>query len=158
MKSSAVRTARTMRRSAAPSLAKGCVVARSAWRMFGCVICVACVAAAAKGGDQLYSRQLLTFGRGAQEKIMAGRVLVFGADGVGAEVCKNLALAGVASITVAGDARAPRAAADLGAHFYASRAPARSRAAATAAGAAELSSRCAVVARRRPRARRGPII
>ncbi|KAH8061439.1 ubiquitin activating enzyme [Aureococcus anophagefferens] len=86
--------------------------------MFGCVICMACVAAAAKGGDQLYSRQLLTFGRGAQEKIMAGRVLVFGADGVGA-VCKNLALAGVASITVAGDARA-RAAADLGAHFYAS--------------------------------------
>ncbi|KAH8050166.1 ubiquitin activating enzyme [Aureococcus anophagefferens] len=89
--------------------------------MFGCVICMACVAAAAKGGDQLYSRQLLTFGRGAQEKIMAGRVLVFGADGVGAEVCKNLALAGVASITVAGDARAPRAAADLGAHFYAPR-------------------------------------
>ena len=74
--SSAVRTARTMRRA---------------------LICVASVAAAAKGGDQLYSRQLLTFGRGAQEKIMAGRVLVFGADGVGAEVCKNLALAGVAS-------------------------------------------------------------
>ncbi|KAJ8603475.1 hypothetical protein CTAYLR_005114 [Chrysophaeum taylorii] len=48
--------------------------------------------------EELYSRQLLAFGRDAQGRLSEGRVLVVGCGGVGIEVCKNLALAGVGSL------------------------------------------------------------
>lgn len=50
--------------------------------------------------EDLYSRQLLTFGRDAQRRLSQGRVLVVGCGGVGIEVCKNLALAGVSSMSI----------------------------------------------------------
>lgn len=50
--------------------------------------------------EALYSRQLLTFGRDAQRRLSQGRVLVVGCGGVGIEVCKNLALAGVSSMSI----------------------------------------------------------
>lgn len=50
--------------------------------------------------EQLYSRQLLTFGRDAQRQLSNGRVLVVGAGGISSEVCKNLALAGIAKLTI----------------------------------------------------------
>ena len=92
-----------------------------------------------------YSRQLLAFGpraHEAQDLIEASRVLVYGADGVGVEVCKNLALAGVGSLAIADGARATWE--DLGSHFYAS--PRGPRSAETASAVADLNERCDVAA------------
>mmetsp|Transcript_3415 Transcript_3415/g.10021 ORF Transcript_3415/g.10021 Transcript_3415/m.10021 type:complete len:280 (-) Transcript_3415:770-1609(-) len=94
--------------------------------------------------ESRYSRQLLAFGRKAQARIRLGRVLVHGLDATGAEVCKNLALAGVASIDVS-DGSGPDTCAAVASevHLYAGRAE-ETRAARTLAGAAALNPLCTV--------------
>jgi molybdopterin/thiamine biosynthesis adenylyltransferase len=84
--------------------------------------------------EQRYSRQLLAFGRDAHARLSKARVLVVGADAVGAEVCKNLALLGVAAVDVSDDG-----ADAAGAHLYAAR-PEATCAERTVRGARELSA------------------
>ena len=55
--------------------------------------------AAWSADEARYSRQLLAFGRDAHARLRRARVLVAGADAVGAEVAKDLALLGVAPAT-----------------------------------------------------------
>ena len=54
--------------------------------------------AAWSADEARYSRQLLAFGRDAHARLRRARVLVAGADAVGAEVAKDLALLGVAAV------------------------------------------------------------
>ena len=56
--------------------------------------------AAWSADEARYSRQLLAFGRDAHARLRRARVLVAGADAVGAEVAKDLALLGVAAVDV----------------------------------------------------------
>jgi ubiquitin-activating enzyme E1 len=73
------------------------------------------------GGDDaaidegLYSRQLYVLGRKAQRSLAASSVLVVGLSGLGAEVAKNLVLAGVAELDVLDEA--PAVLADLSSSF-----------------------------------------
>ena len=48
----------------------------------------------------LYDRQIRLWGAASQQKIFQARVLVYGMTGVGAEIVKNLVLAGVGEVTV----------------------------------------------------------
>lgn len=48
--------------------------------------------------EELYSRQLYVIGHEAMLKIMSARVLIVGLDGVGQEIAKNIALAGMKHI------------------------------------------------------------
>eukprot|EP00095_Tigriopus_kingsejongensis_P004446 maker-scaffold168_size293125-snap-gene-0.16 protein:Tk04446 transcript:maker-scaffold168_size293125-snap-gene-0.16-mRNA-1 annotation:"ubiquitin-like modifier activating enzyme 1 isoform x1" len=50
--------------------------------------------------ENLYSRQLYVIGNEAQRRLQGSHVLVCGLDGLGLEVCKNLALSGVGAITL----------------------------------------------------------
>ena len=94
--------------------------------------------------ESRYSRQLLAFGRKAQARIGLGRVLVHGIDATGAEVCKNLALAGVAGIDVSDISSLEMSTAvDAEAHLYAGRAE-ETRVARTLAGVAALNPLCRV--------------
>ena len=54
--------------------------------------------------EGLYSRQLYVMGRDAQRRLSRSSVLVIGLGPVGAELCKNLALAGVRRIALLDDA------------------------------------------------------
>ncbi|KAJ1470109.1 hypothetical protein T484DRAFT_1848993 [Baffinella frigidus] len=59
---------------------------------------------AAKGDNMdidegLYSRQLYVLGHDAMRRMAASNLLIAGCKGVGIEAAKNLALAGVKSIT-----------------------------------------------------------
>lgn len=48
----------------------------------------------------LYDRQIRLWGLDAQKRLRASRVLLVGIRGLGAEVCKNLVLSGVKSVTI----------------------------------------------------------
>ncbi|XP_052148901.1 ubiquitin-activating enzyme E1 3-like [Oryza glaberrima] len=50
--------------------------------------------------EDLHSRQLAVYGRETMRRLFASNVLVSGLNGLGAEIAKNLALAGVKSITL----------------------------------------------------------
>ncbi|CAD6222332.1 unnamed protein product [Miscanthus lutarioriparius] len=50
--------------------------------------------------EDLHSRQLAVYGRETMRRLFAADVLVSGLNGLGAEIAKNLALAGVKSITI----------------------------------------------------------
>lgn len=64
----------------------------------------------------LYSRQIGTFGMETMGKLMQMRVFISGLRGLGAEVAKNLILAGPAAVVLHDDAIVE--ARDLGANFY----------------------------------------
>ncbi|PFX20717.1 SUMO-activating enzyme subunit 1 [Stylophora pistillata] len=48
----------------------------------------------------LYDRQIRLWGLDAQKRLRASRVLLVGMRGIGAEICKNLVLSGVKSLTI----------------------------------------------------------
>uniref|UniRef100_A0A0D9X387 E1 ubiquitin-activating enzyme n=1 Tax=Leersia perrieri TaxID=77586 RepID=A0A0D9X387_9ORYZ len=50
--------------------------------------------------EDLHSRQLAVYGRDTMRRLFASDVLVSGLNGLGAEIAKNLALAGVKSVTL----------------------------------------------------------
>ncbi|RLN35388.1 ubiquitin-activating enzyme E1 3 isoform X1 [Panicum miliaceum] len=50
--------------------------------------------------EDLHSRQLAVYGRETMRRLFASDVLISGLNGLGAEIAKNLALAGVRSVTV----------------------------------------------------------
>ena len=52
------------------------------------------------GEAKLYDRQLRLWGVEAQQKLRATNVLIAGLDALGAEVCKNVVLTGVNSVTL----------------------------------------------------------
>lgn len=66
--------------------------------------------------EALYSRQLYVLGRDAQKKLSTAHVLVFGMNGVGAEIAKNVILAGPKNVTLVDDE--PTQLRDLGSQFY----------------------------------------
>eukprot|EP00698_Gefionella_okellyi_P019655 TRINITY_DN6056_c0_g1_i1.p1 TRINITY_DN6056_c0_g1~~TRINITY_DN6056_c0_g1_i1.p1 ORF type:complete len:1024 (-),score=266.31 TRINITY_DN6056_c0_g1_i1:669-3740(-) len=53
-----------------------------------------------KTDTDLYSRQLLVYGASAMQRMSKSNVLVSGMSGVGVEIAKNIALAGVGTLTV----------------------------------------------------------
>jgi len=53
-----------------------------------------------KVDEDLYSRQLYVIGHDAMKKMMEARVLIVGMDGLGQEIAKNIALAGVKHIEI----------------------------------------------------------
>ncbi|GAB6031004.1 SUMO-activating enzyme subunit 1 [Chamberlinius hualienensis] len=48
----------------------------------------------------LYDRQIRLWGLPAQKRLRGSRVLIVGISGLGAEVCKNIVLAGIKSLTI----------------------------------------------------------
>lgn len=66
--------------------------------------------------ESLYSRQLYVLGKEAMQKMAQSDVLIAGIGGVGVEIAKNVALAGVKSLTI-WDPK-PVEIGDLGAQFY----------------------------------------
>ncbi|XP_058214651.1 ubiquitin-activating enzyme E1 2-like isoform X1 [Rhododendron vialii] len=74
---------------------------------YGCGNGKAPMTAAAAGGgnsqdidEDLHSRQLAVYGRETMRRLFASSVLVSGMNGLGAEIAKNLVLAGVKSVTL----------------------------------------------------------
>ena len=54
--------------------------------------------------EQLYSRQILVYGKGAQRQLQAVNIIIYGSGPIAAEVIKNLVLAGIGRITlISGD-------------------------------------------------------
>ncbi|XP_049853303.1 ubiquitin-like modifier-activating enzyme 1 [Schistocerca gregaria] len=93
--------------------------------------------------EQLYSRQLYVLGRDAMRRLAAADVLVSGLTGLGVEVAKNLALAGVRSLTLH-DRDACRLS-DLGSQFFLSEEDVgKNRAEASAPRLAQLNSHVSV--------------
>ncbi|RCI16896.1 hypothetical protein L249_2885 [Ophiocordyceps polyrhachis-furcata BCC 54312] len=66
--------------------------------------------------ESLYSRQLYVLGHEAMKRMGASNVLVVGLKGLGVEIAKNIALAGVKSLTLYD--HAPVQLADLSAQFF----------------------------------------
>jgi ubiquitin-activating enzyme E1 len=66
--------------------------------------------------ENLHSRQLAVYGREVMKRITTASVLVSGANGLGAEIAKNVILAGVKSLTIH-DQRAVKLR-DLSSQFY----------------------------------------
>lgn len=66
--------------------------------------------------ESLYSRQLYVLGHDAMKRMGASNVLVVGLRGLGVEVAKNVALAGVKSLTLYDPA--PVQIADLSSQFF----------------------------------------
>ncbi|CAM9877805.1 unnamed protein product [Pylaiella littoralis] len=88
--------------------------------------------------ESLYSRQLYVMGHEAQRRMATSNVLIVGANGLGAEVAKNVILAGVKSVTLLDDGVAEWS--DLSAQFYLTEADlGKPRAAACVAKLAELN-------------------
>ena len=50
--------------------------------------------------EQLYSRQILVYGKGAQRQLQAANIIIYGSGPITAEVIKNLVLAGIGRITL----------------------------------------------------------
>jgi tRNA A37 threonylcarbamoyladenosine dehydratase len=50
--------------------------------------------------EQLYSRQIFVLGKEATLELQRAHALIVGLDGVGVEVAKNLALAGIGSLSL----------------------------------------------------------
>lgn len=70
-----------------------------------------------KGMDEdLYSRQLYVMGRDAQRKLGAAHVLICGMNGLGAEIAKNIILAGPNQVTLFDPVKTEVR--DLGSQFY----------------------------------------
>ncbi|CAM9314362.1 unnamed protein product, partial [Hapterophycus canaliculatus] len=93
--------------------------------------------------ESLYSRQLYVMGHEAQRRMATSNVLIVGANGLGAEVAKNVILAGVKSVTLLDDGLADWT--DLSAQFYLTEADlGKPRAAACVAKLAELNRYVAV--------------
>eukprot|EP00003_Mantamonas_plastica_P033310 TRINITY_DN944_c0_g1_i8.p1 TRINITY_DN944_c0_g1~~TRINITY_DN944_c0_g1_i8.p1 ORF type:complete len:1082 (+),score=421.96 TRINITY_DN944_c0_g1_i8:96-3248(+) len=66
--------------------------------------------------ESLYSRQLYVYGIEAQKQLQKSNVLVIGVGGLGIEVAKDIALAGVNSLTIVDET--PTTIQDLGAQFF----------------------------------------
>ncbi|KAI0479008.1 hypothetical protein GGR56DRAFT_632926 [Xylariaceae sp. FL0804] len=66
--------------------------------------------------ESLYSRQLYVLGHEAMKRMSASNVLIIGMKGLGVEIAKNIALAGVKSLTLYDPT--PTAIADLSAQFF----------------------------------------
>ncbi|KAI9800284.1 MAG: hypothetical protein M1833_003398 [Piccolia ochrophora] len=66
--------------------------------------------------ESLYSRQLYVLGHEAMKRMGASHVLIVGLKGLGVEIAKNIALAGVKSLTLFDPA--PAAIADLSSQFF----------------------------------------
>lgn len=66
--------------------------------------------------EGLYSRQLYVLGHEAMKKMAASNVLIIGMKGLGVEIAKNVALAGVKSVTIYDPS--PVEVADLGTQFF----------------------------------------
>lgn len=89
----------------------------------------------------LYSRQIGTFGLDAMVKLVRLKVLVVGVRGLGIEICKNAALAGVHTLALHDDS--PTQLPDLGTNFFLSEedvTAGRSRAGACVDKVAELNA------------------
>lgn len=65
---------------------------------------------------QLYDRQLRLWGVAAQQRLRDAKVLLYGFTAVQAEICKNLVLSGVNSVTIHDDKLCTER--DLGANFF----------------------------------------
>ncbi|KAK0621551.1 hypothetical protein B0T17DRAFT_534390 [Bombardia bombarda] len=66
--------------------------------------------------ESLYSRQLYVLGHEAMKRMSASNVLIVGLKGLGVEIAKNIALAGVKSLTLFDPT--PTAIADLSSQFF----------------------------------------
>ena len=66
--------------------------------------------------EGLYSRQLYVMGHAAQRRMASSNVLIVGVKGLGAEIAKNIILAGVKAVTLYDPN--PVGVADLSSHFY----------------------------------------
>lgn len=92
--------------------------------------------------ESLYSRQLYVLGHDAMKQMSSSNVLIVGALGLGAEIAKNIALAGVKSVTLY-DPK-PVMLSDLSSQFFLRKEdvgkPGVTRASATASRLAELNS------------------
>lgn len=66
--------------------------------------------------ESLYSRQLYVLGHEAMKRMSASNVLLVGLKGLGVEIAKSIALAGVKSLTLHDPA--PVAIADLSSQFF----------------------------------------
>lgn len=66
--------------------------------------------------ESLYSRQLYVLGHEAMKRMGASNILIVGLRGLGVEIAKNIALAGVKSLTLYDPA--PVEIADLSAQFF----------------------------------------
>ncbi len=66
--------------------------------------------------ESLYSRQLYVLGHEAMKRMGASHVLIVGLKGLGVEIAKNIALAGVKSLTLYDPA--PATIADLSSQFF----------------------------------------
>ncbi|KAI7866459.1 hypothetical protein BDF14DRAFT_1813513 [Spinellus fusiger] len=92
----------------------------------------------------IYDRQIRLWGLDAQERIRKAHILIAGVRALSSEVVKNLALAGVGSITLLDHCSVEES--DLGAQFFLSEADVgMNRAAATAPGVKALNPRVDVV-------------
>ncbi|KAK3687501.1 hypothetical protein B0T22DRAFT_130371 [Podospora appendiculata] len=74
------------------------------------------VAGSTEIDESLYSRQLYVLGHEAMKRMSASHVLIVGLKGLGVEIAKNIALAGVKSLTLHDPA--PVAIADLSSQFF----------------------------------------
>lgn len=92
--------------------------------------------------ESLYSRQLYVLGHDAMKQMSVSNVLIVGLRGLGAEIAKNVALAGVKSVTLYDPS--PVALADLSSQFFLREEdvdkPGVTRASATAGRLAELNA------------------
>lgn len=92
--------------------------------------------------ESLYSRQLYVLGHDAMKQMSSSNVLIVGALGLGAEIAKNIALAGVKSVTLYDPN--PVMISDLSSQFFLRKEdvgkPGVTRASATASRLAELNS------------------
>ena len=104
--------------------------------------------------DGLYSRQRYALGEGAMVRLQRARVFVGACDGLAAEVAKNLALLGVARLTLhsePAERAAPfRPSVDGSVHIAYERGPATTAAGSTAAPATRLDATVAYLARLNP--------
>ena len=66
--------------------------------------------------ESLYSRQLYVLGHEAMKRMGASNVLIVGLKGLGVEIAKNIALAGVKSLTLYDPA--PAQISDLSSQFF----------------------------------------
>lgn len=66
--------------------------------------------------ESLYSRQLYVLGHEAMKRMSASNVLIVGLKGLGVEIAKNIALAGVKSLTLYDPA--PAVISDLSSQFF----------------------------------------
>jgi ubiquitin-activating enzyme E1 len=89
--------------------------------------------------ESLYSRQLYVLGHEAMKRMGTSNVLIVGMKGLGVEIAKNIALAGVKSLTLYDPA--PAVISDLSSQFFLHPEDVgKSRAAVTAPRVAELNA------------------